>query len=99
MPPELTPYAILAGFAATIGSVLVAWLRAIGSGRLVPGHLVERMRTDLQDRIADKDATIAALQAANDKLAAGVERLSEVGETSNDLMRALSESARREGRR
>lgn len=97
MPTELTPYAILAGFAVTLGSVLVAWLRAIGSGRIVPGYLVERMRTDLQDRIADKDATIAALTAANDKLAAGVQRLSEVGETTNDLMRAL-EAARREGR-
>lgn len=98
MPAELTPYALLALMFLALAGVLVRWLRAIQSGRWVAGYLVDQMREDLLQRIEDKDRTIASLVVANDKLATAVGKLTEVGVTSNELLRSLRDLSRTSGR-
>ena len=71
MPPELTPWVIIAGFVSALATVIIAGLRGLTSGRIVVGRHYDDARADEE---AWRRATETSL-AANTEMASNVARL------------------------
>ena len=76
--PALAPL----GSLGVVTAILVWLIRAVGTGKLIPGALHDRMTTALTDRIEAQAEIIGQLIGQQDKML-------ETGETTTHLLQSL----------